>query len=71
MRAVRIVMMYEGRQGTFETLLVQHQQPVETLRPNRSHEALRHPVGMGCPKRDPDDLDVFSPKHIVKALGDF
>jgi len=51
-------------------LLAQNQQPVETLRPNRAHEALRHAVGLGRPKWRPDDLNVFSPKHVVKALGE-
>jgi hypothetical protein len=35
---VRVVMTDEGSDGVFEMRLVQEQQPVEALRPNRAHK---------------------------------
>src|SRR5512139_1209807 len=50
---MRVVVVHEGRHGAFETPLVQNQQPVEALRSNRSHKALRHAVCFGRAKRRP------------------
>jgi len=51
--------------------LVPHQQPIETLGPNRSHEALRNSVGLRRAKRGPQDRHSLGAKHLVEARREF
>jgi len=54
-----MIVVREDGQDPLEVLLVQNQQPVETLRANGAHEPLRHPVRLRRAKRranDPDPL---------------
>jgi hypothetical protein len=70
MLPMRVVVMHEGRDGALEMLLVQNQEPVETLRPNCAHEALRYPVGLRRPIRCPHDPDPFRSKDLVESPGE-
>jgi hypothetical protein len=44
MRPVIVVVIHEHPEGPLEMLLVQDQQPVQTLRTNGAHKSLRHSV---------------------------
>src|SRR5262249_8057036 len=65
-----IVVVHNGGNGLFEMLTIQHEQPVETLRPNRSYEALGDPIRLRRPKRRAHDFDLLGLKHIVEARGE-
>jgi hypothetical protein len=48
MRPMRVVMTHEGRHRVFEMLLVQNQQPVEALCPNRRTKRSATPFAWGA-----------------------
>ena len=56
MRPVAIVVVGVQRDGSLEVLLIQDQQPVETLRANGAYEAFRHAVRLRDAKRRANDL---------------
>jgi|SRR5262245_16860649 len=47
MRTMPVVVIHEGRDGAFEVLLVQNQESIDALGPNRAHKALRHRICLG------------------------
>jgi len=49
-------------------LLVQDKQPVETLRTNRAHEALRHAVRLRSPERRTNNLAPNPAKYFVETV---
>ena len=71
MRSVAIVVVREDGENLLKVLLVEDQQPVETLRPNGAYEPLRHAVRLWGPKRRANDLEPGGSKHLVKAVGEF
>ena len=64
-----IVVMHKGCNGSCNMMVVQEQQPIETLGPDRAHEPLGHSVGLGSSIRCAHDLDPFRSKHRVEAPG--
>ena len=67
MGTMPVVVVHKGGNGLFEMLTIQHEQPVETLRPNRSHEALGDPIRLRRPKRRANDRQPDASKHLVKS----
>ncbi len=55
----------------FEMLVIQNEEPVETLRPNGSYEPLRYTIRLWCPKRSAHDLALLGPKHSSKLGVNF
>ena len=68
---VPVVMIDEHFKGSLEVLLVQNQQPVETLRADGAHESLGDTVGLGRAKRRTNDLNPLASEHLVKPVGEF
>jgi hypothetical protein len=56
-RSVDVVVVHEGGKGPLELLVVQDQQPVQTLRANGAHEPLRLPVRLRGTKRHANNFD--------------
>ena len=44
MRAMAVIAISEDAKHLFEMVAVADKQPIEALRPNGPHEALRHPL---------------------------
>jgi hypothetical protein len=63
-------MVDERREDACEMLLVQHQQPVEALCPNGTHEPFRDAVCLQRSKRRPHDLNPFGSKHLIKGRSE-
>jgi len=70
-RPVAVVVVDEDVEEPLEVLLVQDQQPVETLRANGAHEPFRHPVRPRGAKRRANDLNPLASEHPVKVVGEF
>jgi hypothetical protein len=68
MRPVALVVGDEATQDVLEMRFVQDQQPVETLRANRAHEALRHAVRLRGPERRTNDLAPNAAKDFVETV---
>ena len=66
-RAVAIVVIREDGQDPLKVLLVQNQQPVETLRANGAHKPLRDAVCLRRATRRANDLEPFASKHLVET----
>src|SRR5205814_35592 len=66
-RPVAIVVGDEASQDVLEMLFVQDQQPVETLRANGAHEALRHAVRLRRPERRTNNLVPNAAKYFVET----
>ena len=47
-----------------KVLLVQNEQPVETLRADSAHEPLGHSVGLRGANRRANDFDPVTPEHL-------
>src|SRR5262249_31337039 len=60
----------EGSDRSFEMLLIQNEQPVETLRPYGSYEALGNRIRLRHSKRRAQDLNLLRPKHLVETLSE-
>src|SRR4051812_5466438 len=71
MGPMTIVVCGKDSQDVREMLLVQDQQPVETLRTNRAHKALRHPVRLRRPKRRANDRAASASKYLVETVCKF
>ena len=71
MGPVFVVMGHEYLENPLKMLLVQNEQPVETLRADGAHEPLGHPVGLRGAKRRANDLDPVTPEHFVKSASEF
>jgi hypothetical protein len=61
--------VHEDGKGPLELLLVQDQQPVQTLRANGAHKPLRHPVRLRGTKRRADDFQAIASKHLVNTVA--
>jgi PAS domain S-box-containing protein len=64
---VGVVMLDEDRDGAFQIRLVQEQQPIEALCPNRAHKPLRYGICLRSPIRRSHDLDPLGAKHLVES----
>jgi hypothetical protein len=68
MRPMAVVVINEDPKHLLEMVAVEDQQPIETLRPNRPHEALRHAVGLRRTKWCANHVDPVAAKLLVKAV---
>ena len=71
MWSVPVVMFDERLEDPFQVLLVENQQPVETLRADGAHESLGDPVGLWRATGRPHDLNALASEHVVKTIGKF
>jgi hypothetical protein len=53
-----------------KVLLVQNQEPVETLRTGRAHKPLGNHVGLWRAKRCLNDLNSIASEDLIKLLGE-
>jgi len=67
-RPAAIVVGDEARKDLLEMLFVRDKQPVETLRTNRAHEALRHAVRLRSPERRTNNLALNAAKYFVETV---
>jgi hypothetical protein len=66
-----VVVIREDGEDPFEVLLIQDQQPVETLRANGSHKPLGHAVRLRSPKRRASDFHAMASKNVFKPGREF
>ncbi len=66
-----VVMLREDVEDPLKMLVVQDQQPVETLGANGPHKSLRHAIRLRRAKRRANDLQPTASKHLVKTVGEF
>ena len=64
-------MSHEHIEDALKMLLVQDQQPVEALRANGAHEALRHAIRLRGAERRASDVDPIASKHFIKTGREF
>ena len=66
-----VVMVDEDANDLLEMLAVEDQEPIQTLRANRSHEPFRDAVRLRRAKRRANDLEPTASEHVVKTVGEF
>src|SRR5260221_946067 len=71
MRPLAIVMTGEHGDDPLKMLVVQDQQPVETLGANGPHKSLRHAIRLRRAKRRANDLKPTASKHLSKLAVNF
>ena len=71
MWSVPVVMFDERLEDPFQVLLVENQQPVETLRADGAHKSLGGPVGLWRATWRPHDLYALGSEHVVKTISKF
>jgi hypothetical protein len=71
MGPVPVVVIHEDGEDLLEVLLIQDQQPVETLGANGPHKPLSHAVRLRRAKRRANDFQAMTSKHFVKTGGEF
>ena len=71
MGPVPVVVIDEDLKNPLKMLLVQDQQPIETLRTGCAHEPLGHPIRLWRLKRGTNDLNVVASEDVVKTIGEF
>jgi hypothetical protein len=69
-RPVTVVVVNEDVEYALKMASVQDQEPVEALRTNGPHEALRDSVRLRSAKRRADDLDPVASEDRVKTTGE-
>jgi hypothetical protein len=67
MRPVSVVVIHECLEDPLVPL-AQHEEPIETLRADRTHKPLGNAVGLRRAKRCPNDLNSVASEDLVKAV---
>ena len=70
MWAMAVVMVNKDANDLLQMLVVEDQEPIQTLRANSPHEPFRDPVGLRGPKRRANDLHSIALEDPVKTLGE-
>jgi len=68
---VPVVVIDEDLKNPLKVLLVQDQQPIETLRTSCAHEPLGNPIRLWRAKRSTNDFNVVASEDVVKTRGEF
>ena len=71
MGPVPVVVIDEDLKNPLKVLLVQDQQPIETLRTGCAHEPLGNPIRLWRAKRGTNDFNVVASEDVVKTRGEF